>query len=374
MVTGKALREELVHWGLVVLGEGLGTSAASYIEDTERLNSISMASSAFDGAHVRIADSGAGEDGEQTRVDYLDVDNGRLHVTPDLTGGLSTGEDYEIWLHGIDPDDVDRYRDEALTSICSSWQPHPLSEVTNAGYLDTLSASNWEAYNSGTIAIQSSIEFPSEFARRALRVTGDGASANGSAESVAISVRPNQQFYLYVPVSARTGTAAVWVLDETNTAEISLSGTATATGRGWVALQVTGTIPSGCYEIVINIGVQGSSDSADFGPINFHWDNQKFIGIENVVSKDHIGSIYSLTNAMDVGSNILWGEEDADQAVGFRVQQINDKVAIRFQEGSGMLDRPYFYEARTYYDDLSAGYLTIAQRVTGYAASTTCPT
>ncbi|KKL11155.1 hypothetical protein LCGC14_2548660, partial [marine sediment metagenome] len=86
------------------------------------------------------------------------------------------------------------------------------------------------------------------------------------------------------------------------------------------------------------------------------------------------GSIYSLTNAMDVGSNILWGEEDADQATGFRVQQINDKVAVRFQEGSGMLDRPYFYEARTYYDALSAGYLTIAQRVTGDAATTDCPT
>lgn len=377
-VSGQAIREELEKWGIILLlgAATANASGAGRIRDTLRLQSTSLASTAFDDSYVRLTSEDDGvnaEDGSQVKVDYLDTVNGDLFVSPNFGSGSSdgivqSGITYEVYRQGVDPDDVDRARDNALTDICSQWYIHPLSEITNAGYVDTLTSSNWELINSATIAKQV-MTFPQEFARDSLLVTN--SATNGAAESASIYPRPTAAFYLWVPVSARVGTAEVIVRDVTNGANITLSGTSTVTGRGWTAIEVTGNIPDGCFEITIRLTGQASSAVVEWGPACFHWQGQRRIGLPaRVVSREWVGPVHQFRNQSVTDDN--WSQEIMEEVQGVRAEQISDNVQLRFDHP--LESRPYFYTERSYYDALSVTYLTTDARVVGDGATTLCPT
>jgi len=368
-VTGTNIRLELQKWGIILLtGAPSATGAVGYLTDTEMLQADTIAPTIFDGAYVRINTAGGVAAGEIVRVDYVDGVNGRLNVTPDWSSAPTTSARYEIFRPGVDPDDADRARDNALTDVCSQWYLHPVSEVTNAAYVEALSSSNWEAINNAAIAKQV-LGFPMEFARDSILVTNSGA--NGGAESFSIYTQPGKSFYLWVPVSGRTGTAEVVVRDITNSADITLNGTSTLTGRGWSAIEVTGQIPSGCYEITIRLQAQGASDIAEYGPICFHWQEQRRISLPaRVVSREWVGPVQRLTNQAIADDN--WAQEDINEVLGVRVEQVSDNVQLRFNEP--LSTQPHFYLERAYYSALSATYITDAARATGDAATTLCPT
>ena len=375
--TGLQIIEELLHWGIIVLlGESTANNAnEGQITDTVRLQSVNMASTMFDDAAVRITeenDSTSAQIGAQSVVDYLDAPNGILYCNPNFTAGSSngiidSGLTYQIFRPGVDPDDVDRARDNALTDICSQWYIHPLSEIANAGYVDDLGAGNWEDFNSVS-TVKEALVFPQEFARDSLRCSN--SATNSGVESASIYPRPNAAFYLWVPVSAQTGTAEVIVRDVTNNTNITLSGTSTVTGRGWTAIEVTGNVPDNCFEITIRLLGQGASDVIVWGPICFHWQEQRRIGLPaRVISREWVGPIQQLRNQSVVDDN--WGQEILEEVPGVRVEQVSDNVQVRFDHPLGT--RPYFYTERAYYSALSATYLTPDARAVGYAASTLCP-
>jgi len=131
-VTGKQIRQGLVEYGdWVFLGTQVGVTGASTtaIPDAERLKGLNLPSTMFDNCIVRIASGLLA--GETSNVDYLDNVNGILYLTPALTGTLATNDEYEIWLRGIDPDIVDRLRDDCLQKFCSQWRVVPLTVVPN---------------------------------------------------------------------------------------------------------------------------------------------------------------------------------------------------------------------------------------------------
>lgn len=359
-------------WGLIaLLGEAdAAAGGTDRIRDTIRLQSVTLASTAFDGAWVRI--SSGTRDGEQSRVDRLDQDNGDLYVSPVFGGSMPDDSNYEIWAHGVDPDDADRARDKALTKICSQWAMIPLSEVPNADYELALAASNWNGENNATLAI-ATLSFPTEFARNSLTVTST-AGVDEYAESASMYVQPSEDFYLYVPVSARaTTTAEVIVQDITNTAEISLSGTATATGRGFTGIEVTFTAPSGCFEITVRLNNQtGSGSISEWGPVNLHRRTQHRIDLPaRVDSRNYVGPVFFLRNQMATGVTD-WGLDTKEEVPGVRVEQVGDSVQVRLE--NGMINAPYFYSERFFYTALStAGYFDIADRTTGDAGTTLCP-
>ncbi len=366
-VTGQAIREEGQHYGLIELLSSATGGAASYITDTLRLQSTALSASAYGGCMVRM--SSGNRDGEISRVDYIDTANGRLYVTPNFTGAISSGETYEIWKEGINPDDVDRARDKALTYLCSTWSIYPISLVPNAGYFDTLGAGNWLAIGGATRAIQS-LSFPYEFAENSLLVTN--AAANEGVVSPSIYPRPNQSFYLYVPVSVRSGTGELVVRDVTNSANISLSGTSTATGRGWTGIEVTFSIPGTCNEINIQLRGQQATAIVEWGPVYFHGQEMKMIQVPaRVITRSHVGPVYFLSNVPTVSGGTYWGEEQMEERTGVRRQQIGDAVRFVFEDIPGQF--PYFYLERNFFDALSADYKTVAQRVAGDAATTNCP-
>jgi len=381
--TGLQIIDELLQWGIIVL---LGESSANntnegQITDTVQLQSANLASTFFDDAYVRITkenDGVSAKIGSQSVVDYLDSPNGILRCNPNFEAGSSngfidSGLTYQIFRPGVNPADVDRARDNALTDICSQWYLHPVSMITNAAYVDAIGTS-WEG-SSATPLIQpastpvTDVIFPQQFARNSLRVTNSGA--NGYAESESVYTRPNANFFLWVPVSVFSGTSAeVIVRDVTNSTNITLSGVSTAVGRGWTGIEVTGQIPTDCYEITIRLAGQGASDIVEWGPINFHFQEARRVGLpDRVTSREWVGPVQQLSDYSTVDSD--WGEEIMSEVKGVRAEQVSDNVQLRFDHPLGT--RPYFYTERAYYTALSTAYFAADSIAVGLAASTFCP-
>lgn len=367
--TGQDIRQELLKWGILrLLGSATG-GAANYITDSLRLISGAHPSTLYEDCWVRMT-SGTSA-GEVSKVDVLDQDLGRLYVTPSFGAAIATGETYEIIRAGIRPDDLDRARDEALTRYCSQWALQPLSELLNADWEDAI-GTTW-AVTSATQAIQTNIGFPvASVGRNANRVTNSGAG--GYTQSTSLFTRPGQTFFFYVPVSARTGTAEVIVRDVTNSATVTTSGTATATGRGWTGIQLTGSVPAGCYEMAIRLSGVAATAVIDWGPVFFHWQGQRRIVLpDRLDSRDAVGRVYRLMSYALVGSGDDWGQEAQIEVPNVRRAMSNDNVFLQFSDESPMGDYPYSYQERIFYDTLSATYLTVAAREVGDAATTLCP-
>lgn len=369
-ITGQEIREDLIRYGIILLlSRATATSGGSNrIRDSVNLDSDALSPTAFEDCWVRM--TSGNRNGEIARVDYLDQVNGDLYVTPSFTGTTLNAETYEIYRPGVHPDDVDRARDEALTSVCSQWALQPLSELTNADFEDTL-GSTWTG-TSASLAIQTDLSFPvTQVGRNALRVTN--SAANGFAQSTGLFGRPSQTFYIYVPVSTRSGTSEIIVRDVTNGANISLSGTVTSTGRGWTALEVTGQVPSNGNEIAVRLQGQESTAIIDWGPVQFRWQNQRAIALpERVVSRDDIGRIYRRNIYERRGTHDSWGEGDLEEVPSVQRTQKHDVVFLQFPYENPMWDTPYYYQERIFYGALSAGYFTAAQRIVGDDATTRC--
>ena len=321
----------------------------------------------YEDCWVRIT-SGT-RDGEISKVNYLDQDNGDLYVSPSFTGTVPTST-YEIYRPGVLPDDVDRARDEALTSLCSQWAIQPITELLNGDWEDAL-GSTWSATDSA-LAIQNNIGPPQEVWRNVLRVTNSGA--NGRAASTSLYGRISQSFYVYVPVSVRSGTATLIVRDVTGSTNISLSGTSTSTGRGWTGIEVTGQVPTGGGEIQVWLRGDEATAVIDWGPIHFHWQGQRRIALPTrIETPEHIGRVYYLQDYATRGSNDEWGSEDRVDVPAVTREYVLDAPILQFTTDHPLRNLPYFYQERVFYDALNTAYFAVADRTVGDAATTLCP-
>jgi hypothetical protein len=445
MATGQAIREELIYWGvLLLLGRSTAASGgADRIRDIVRLKSTSLASSAFDDCYVRL--SGGNANGDVARVDYLNTANGDLYVTPDFSATPDIDTTYEIFRPGVDPDDVDRVRDRALTDICAQWFLHPISEVPNAAYVDnrTLGISsatlasptvittasahglpssgtalvritgvtgeapdingvhlatetaastftipinvsdaadnntgtvefftlpqNWTLANA-TVISRAALGFPMELSRYGLLITNSG-TPDGQAQSDSIYVQPLERFFLHVPVSCRTGIGEIIVYDETQGAEIALTGTATATGRGWTGITVIGTVPSGCYEIKVYLNAQGTNDIVEWGPVYFHWQDQRRVDLPaRVISRDWVGPTGMILDQLGEGAR---GQESLRELPS-QIESISNNVALRM--ASPLRDHPYYYVEKAFFPALGETYRTSDTRLGADQVDSLCPT
>lgn len=371
-VTGLLVRQELERYGLIrLLGQATANGAATYLTDTTRLQGTSLPGTIFDGGTIRATAAGGVAAGEIVFIDYLDADNGRLYVTPDWSGTPTSAVTYEIWRPGIDSNDADKARDQALLRDCAQWYLHPLSEVSNAAYVEGTTGSaptDWTATGGSSTAIKAVLPFPVEYSRDSM-VVDSVDSANAYAGSASIYVQPAQDFFLHVAVSARgAATGEVQVYDVTNSVAITLTGTATSTGRGWFGINVTGAIPATCFEIQVRLIGQGATDIVEWGPVYFHWQGQKRIDIPaRVTSRDHVGPVGFIHDQMGANSTTFWGDEILRE-IPRQTEQVSDNVIVRLDQG--MENRPYFYIERAFFSTLQSAYLTAANRATGDTATT----
>lgn len=306
------------------------------------------------------------QSGFQTRVDHIDQVNGDLYISPSPTLAAVSGLRYEIFAHSVDPDDVDRARDKALTKLCSQWALQPLSFIPNGDFEDAIASSNWVLSNS-TIAIQS-LSFPTEFARNSLLVTNTGA--NGRASSASIFVQPGWDFYFYLPVSVRSGTAQVIIRDITNGANINPS-TDTSTLRGWNGIEVKGSVPDTCQEIQVWLVGQEASAVVEWGPINAHWQDARTVRLPaRVESRKHVGGWFVFNNKIGMGGSNE-DEESLNEVFTLRTRQVRDSVQLHLERS--LVDQPYFFEERIFYTALQTDYQSAYTRNLGDVATTLCP-
>lgn len=374
-MTGQEIREELERYGIIqVLGETDALAGGTNrLRDTIRLASRSLSATAYDGQWVRFS-SGTNADGYQSRVDYLDPENGDLYFDPVVGAAPPDNSTYEIYAHGVNPDDCDRARDKALTVLCSQWALQPLTIIPNGDFETVVTdpgSADWQSDGTCAIATQS-LSFPTEYARNSLLVTA-ASGADEYGESASMYVQPSEDFYLYVPVSARVGTAKLVVYDVTQSAAITLTGTATHTGRGWSGIEVTFVVPAGCYEITVRLtGSTGATDITEWGPVHLHRTNQRRIGLPaRVIAEKRVGPIVFLNQPAITGTTD-WGGDDLEEVTNVAAKQVRDSVQVHF-EGKVMGENPHFFNERIYYTALgTAGYYDIADRTTGDAVTTLC--
>jgi hypothetical protein len=308
--TGKLIRQEMVNRGiLLMIGEAdEDNNDTSYLTDIIRLQSTRFSSSQFDGCMVRFASDTSGDlaaennaDYRIRQVDYLDQDNGRLYLTPAMPDAASLdGMVYEIWRAGVDPMDVDRMRDKALTSLCNVWKTIPLCIIPD-GDMEKAGVTDWTGSATETIT-KTTLSYPSEYARRILSVDNNGV-ADGYAQTATMNIEPGRTVYYKIPVAVTTGTATFDLRDITNGDSLA---SWTATGAYWGYKYGSVSVPSNCSQIAIRLGGEGANDVSLWGPIAFYPTNHtRFYLPDRVVSRGNVGEFF------DVSGD--WGEEVKNQ-------------------------------------------------------------
>jgi hypothetical protein len=375
-VTGRQIRQGLYteHGDWVFLGVAVGTQAANYIRDTERLQGVNLPSSAYDNCIVRIA-SGT-KAGETAGVDYLDVETGQLFLTPSLTGALTAADEYEIWLKGIDPDVADRLRDNALNMWCSVWRPNPLTKIQD-GDFEEPGVTLWSVSGGGATRTKSLAAFEDDLSGRWNLTVNNTVATTDYVESEGMFVTPGQRFYIEAPVSAYTGaglsaTATLLVRDVTQTANISLGGIKTThAGLGWGRLSIIFTVPAGCFEIRIRLTTSTASGVSIWGPIAMHrLDDTRMNLPDRIRSKHRVATQYMLTNP----SSSVIGQNSQYKIRNFKNTERTDvgsRVVLWFNPPLG--EESVWYYERGYFEKLQTAYYTVAGRLAGDAATTDCP-
>ena len=207
MTSGKEIRQGLVEYGdwlfigRQVLAVGATTTA---IPDATRLRGLSLPSTLFNNSVVRIT-SGA-QAGERTYVDYLDPNSGILYVNPALSAALKDTDEYEIWMRGIDPDIVDRLRDDCLQKFCSQWRVVSFAQLPDGDMED--------APDTNLVAIASSTN--------ATPIAVTTSTAHGLVTGASVNIEGH-----LVNLSAN----GKWIITVTGTSVFTLDGS-TPTGVG----------------------------------------------------------------------------------------------------------------------------------------------
>lgn len=374
-VSGLTIRSQLFERAWMFPGAAVGSgSAVNYIADATRLQGNSIPSGLFDGGVVRVT-SGTYA-GARTYVDYLDQDNGRLYLTPSLAGALADTDTYEVWMKGIDPDMVDRLRDEALRKTCSIWVVQALSLIPD-GDLDDSGVTHWTVAG-GASRTKGFGVFPETHGRRQLTVVHTTASTD-YVKSDTITVQPGERFFFECPVSAyvtATGapaTATVDAYDLSNTASISLGGIRTShTGYGWGGISLLFTVPAGCYKIEFRLKSDTDASTTVWGPmVCIRRTKWRMALPDRITSRKRVGTTFRTNSFNPAASEVNESRYKLREFANVERKQVGSQVELWFNPP--LENIPVFYHERRFFDALQTDYFTTAGRSAGDAATTDCP-
>lgn len=375
--TGKAIRQALstLIGGLVDIGQQVGSGGTTTtIVDAGNLKGRALPPSMYDNAVVRV--SSGTRQGETTYVDYVDPSTGTIYLDPALTGALADGDEYEIWMRGVDPDYVDRLRDDCLQYLVSTWRQITLSCIPD-GDLETSGVTNWVVV-SGATRSKSLGGFPDAKSRWMLSVVHTTASTD-FIDSGNVDCQPGENYFLEVPVQAYVtatsapATATVVPYDVTNSANMTYGGIRIAhTGRGWGRLSLYFTIPADCYQFKIRLKSDTNASTTNWGQFSCHHrDATEFTLPDRIRSKKRVGHTFwtgQVTPATNWVNNTRLKFREYKNV---EREQIGSNVVLFFNPGTSN-NAIYFYE-RGYFARLESGYVTPAQRLAGDSATTDAP-
>ncbi|HXK34687.1 MAG TPA: hypothetical protein VNM91_11835 [Dehalococcoidia bacterium] len=362
MVTGARIRERILedYPELGFLGITTASGQTNYLIDTTRLNMSTLSPAEFGDAYIRISAFDINNNGYVGKVERIDPQTGRLYVSPSVSVAFASGGKYEVWSHGIRPDDPDRCRDRAFMERCSQMRLRALSVLSDC---DT-----WSAATNATATAQQTT-FPKQYAPKKLRVTNTGP--NGHVDSEVLLVQPGETYRLTGLVSVVAQTASIRVLNVTaGNTDIALSGQTTFTLDGWQYVDVQFTVPAGCGQLRVAPGGASNGCIADWQALALLPTQAEVIECQaRVASANDIGRLFSRLpqpGAVQSADRPGWFELPAARV------RVADLLAIDFGYPAGAFG-PVFYEERSYYAALQNAYLTASDRTAGDNATTDCP-
>jgi hypothetical protein len=376
-VTGQQIRQQLasILGGVMEIGQQVGASgSATTIVDAGNLKGRNLPSSMYDNAQVRVT-SGM-RAGETTYVDYLDPATGTLYLDPALTGALADGDEYEVWMKGVDPDWVDRLRDDVLQFTVSTWRQNPVTIITD-GDLEMPGVTHWNIVGSAT-RTKSLGGAPDVKSRWQLAIVHTTA-ASDFIDSDAIDCQPGEYYYFEAPVKAyvtATGavaTASMVPQDVTNTAAITVGGQRTThAGRGWGRLGILFTIPTGCYQFKLRFKSDTAASTTVWGGMCLMNVRATEITLpDRIRTKRRVGKTFLTTQVRNSAQVVNNTRMKLPEYHNVERNQIGSNVVLFFYPQFGQ-QVVYYYE-RGYFARLSAAYVTPAQRLVGDAATTDAP-
>lgn len=303
--------------------------------------------------------------GKLTRRDPA---NGYLYVSPVFPAVTGAGVAYELWGMGIAPDDADRARDRALEERCSNWRPMPLSVLPDVTAWSTSAYSSTAGGETDAAATVQTMDFPHEYFQQSMLVTNSGA--DGYEASPSYYVQDGDRYRVVGWVSTRAQTASVRARDITNTADITISETATFTLRGWLYFELTFTVPTGCQEVQLWLGGASASCIAEWAGVGLlPVGAEVFTLPARVRSKNDVGCVYARTGP--TGTN--QGSAATPELVEIGCDREFSAARVKLTFPGGLPDCGVFWDERHYYTALQTAYMTATDRVTGDTASTDCP-
>lgn len=366
MTTGAQVREAQQKRGLVVMGKSTATGATTYLTDTIRLQRSRLSPQEYGEAQIRIVSGDSNNNGYVGELSRIDPSTGRAYVDPAVSVAFASGAVYEIWKHGIAPDDGDRSRDRALIRKCSFWPLRALSELAQVtGWATGAYAAGTGGVTNAAAAVQT-LSFPTQYFAQAMRVTNSGA--NGLLSSESYYVQPMQTYRVFGWVSVRAQTASVRVRDLTAGADITIGQTSTFTLRGWQRFDLTFTIPASCGQIEVWLGGASASCIADWSGVGLLPTQAYECNLpSDITSIKDVGSVFVLTGDS--------GIQSADRRNMIEIPCWREKASTLVRLRS---NRPLasgggvYYQFRQFYTALQSAYYAVSDRTTGDAATTDC--
>ncbi len=353
-----------------------GTATAS-LTDAVNLASTKFTAQEFEDYIVRWSDaSGASPDGAKVRATTLVGSTGVLSVSPSLPAAAANAETGELWKPPLDPDNVDRGTDRALSQLCTRWRLVPLGLLVDPDFLvDDLAdatPTNWAASSAtATVTNRSGVE---KFSERVLRVANSGADGyagqtvntnlgEGGSEGEA------RDWIAAALVQADVGTASMIMRDLSNSADLTLSGDRDSwAGEGFQLLRHSFTVPATCEQISARL--HGAEASADcyWGPVSLYPKNaRQFVLPARITSVSQVGPQLVEYVGGSYPELVM-----RDVAVQPKVYDAGGNIRVQLNDGP-IGDRMLFFREFANYSALGSTYNTQAARAARDAVSTSCP-
>jgi hypothetical protein len=200
--------------------------------------------------------------GSESRISSTAITSGGvITLSPALSASAKVNQTAEVWHRDLKTvETVNDAIEWTAANLCSRWAFPVLTFLKDGDFWKkTIDTGEWAVTN----ATQSRVafSFPNFLGQRIHRVTN--SAANGySAQS--LNVNEGDTWRFEVMVRAYTGTAQITAYDVTNSAAITLSGTASADEGDWVWLKTTFTVPSGCRVVSFRLGGALATAVADY--------------------------------------------------------------------------------------------------------------
>lgn len=384
--TGKAIRQLLASLigGVCEIGAQAGSGATSTsIVDTQNYQGRAIPASMFDNAVLRMTSGSLA--GQTTYVDYVDGATGTIYLNPALGGTPADTDEFEIWMRGVDPDYVDRLRDDVLQFTTSVWYPNVITMIPDGDLMTTANGatqgdvSNWVIVGSATRSKVLGAS-PDAKTRFTLSVVHPTASTDW-IDSGNVACNADEIYWLEVPVKAYVtatsapATASLVPYDVTNGADIAIASSivSTHTGKGWGKLSFSFQIPSGCSEFKLRLKSNTNNSTTVWGMFACHKVNQSEITLPNRIrTKSRVGKTFLTTQIANASQYNNLFQFKMKEYKNVERTQLGSNVVLYFNAPLSYWNACYYYE-RVYFNRLQAGYTTATQRSGGDAAVTDCP-